>query len=118
MGDPVIRTYNNRQIKFCCDQCPAKFEQDQERYLKQLDDAIIAAQVADYPLDECVVSGEQLGGMGDPYDYVYNNELVRFCCSGCVTKFEQNPDKFLTKLHKAEHKPKPENRDQPSGHQH
>ncbi len=125
-GDPVIRTYNGHQIKFCCDKCPAKFEQDQEMYLKKLDDAIIAAQKADYPLDKCVVSGEKLGGMGEPYDYVYNNELVRFCCGGCVPKFQQDPEKYMKKLHKSSgnktarssEEMKPENTSQPSTHQH
>ena len=101
MGNPVIRTYNSRQINFCCDQCPATFEQDQERYLAQHDAAIIEGQVADYPLGKCVVSDEKLGSMGNPYDYVYNNELVRFCCVGCVPKFQQDPHKYLKKLHKA-----------------
>lgn len=54
-----------------------------------------------YPLDTCVVSGEKLGGeMGEPYDYVYKqagqpDQLVRFCCKGCLKDFLKEPAVYL-----------------------
>ena len=60
--------------------------------------AVVKAQVKDYPLDTCVVTGEKLGSMGDPIDYVFGNRLVRFCCKGCIAKFEANPGKYLAQL--------------------
>ena len=104
MGDPVVKTYNGREVRFCCPMCPPKFEKDQKTYMKKLDDAIVAAQKPAYPLETCVVSGEQLvqSSMGDPVDYVYNNRLVRFCCNACVKAFNKNPDKFLSKLDAAQ----------------
>lgn len=61
-----------------------------------------ALQKKSYPIDTCVVTGEKLGGdMGEPVDYFYNGRLVRFCCKGCVPKFEKEPEKYLTKLDSA-----------------
>ena len=51
-----------------------------------------------YPLDTCVVSGEKLGGMGDPVKYDYKGREVRFCCQGCVKTFEKEPAKYLKKI--------------------
>lgn len=61
---------------------------------------------ADYPLDTCVVSGDKLGEMGKPFEYVYKAEgqpdrLVLFCCKGCVKDFKKDPAKYLKKLDEA-----------------
>lgn len=58
---------------------------------------------AEYPLDTCVVSGEMLGEMGTPIDYIHKEEgkpdrLVRFCCKMCVGKFKKDPAKYLKRL--------------------
>lgn len=60
-----------------------------------------------YPLTTCVVSGEPLGEMGEPIDYIYKQEgkpdrLVKFCCKMCVSKFKKDPAKYLAKLDAAE----------------
>ena len=36
MGDPVVIVHEGRQIKFCCDSCPPKFEKDPAKYLSKL----------------------------------------------------------------------------------
>ena len=56
-----------------------------------------------YPLDVCIASGEKLGGMGKPPEYVYKvngkpDRLVLFCCSGCEEDFLKDPAKHLAKL--------------------
>ena len=67
--------------------------------------AVLFAQppADDYPLNTCVVSGEDLGSMGDAYDYLHKAEgqpdrLVRMCCEGCVKKFKKDPAKYLARL--------------------
>lgn len=67
------------------------------------DAAWLAKAKAAYPLKTCVVSDEELGGMGDPVDYVHKqagqpDRLVRFCCKMCVPKFEKSPAKYLAKI--------------------
>ncbi len=49
-----------------------------------------------YPLDTCVVSGEALDPTVPPL--VYKGWQVRFCCKGCIKKFNASPDKYVAKL--------------------
>ena len=46
-----------------------------------------------WPLETCIVSGEKLGEMGDPIIKLYEGREFRFCCKGCVGKFEKEPEK-------------------------
>lgn len=102
MGEPVTQDYKGREIRFCCKECPAKFEKDPESFLKKVDEKIIQQQLPFYPLDTCLVSKEKLGGeMGEPINYVYNNRLVRFCCKSCIGKLQKDPASYLSKLDQA-----------------
>lgn len=98
MGEPVVYEYEGREIRFCCKGCIKQFDKDPEAYLDKMDEAIVARDLADYPLAVCVVSGQELGSMGDPVDYVYDNHLVRFCCKGCIKAFENDPDKYIARI--------------------
>ena len=53
-----------------------------------------------YSLDTCVVSGEKLGEMGDPYVFVYEGQEIKLCCKDCKKKFDKDPEKYLKKLQK------------------
>ena len=51
----------------------------------------------------CPVSGEELGSMGDSYEYIHKEEgkpdrVVKLCCKMCVAKFKKDPAKYLAKL--------------------
>lgn len=113
MGKPFVYKHEGREIRFCCAGCVGRFEKDPDAYLKKMDKAIIAAELADYPLETCVVSGDTLGTMGEPVDHVYDNHLIRFCCTGCIKAFEKEPDKYMTIIEKvreaqeAERSPRP-----------
>jgi hypothetical protein len=73
------------------------------------DKKLIESLKKDYPTETCVVSGDKLGEMGDPIDYLYTQKvdgkeqtrLVRFCCKGCIKSFKKEPAKFLKKLDEA-----------------
>ncbi len=54
--------------------------------------------VKSYPLTTCVVTGNDLGSMGDEQRLVHQGQEVKFCCSPCVEKFQMNPTKYLAKL--------------------
>src|ERR1044071_6796393 len=43
-----------------------------------------------YPLSTCPISGEKLGGMGEPIVKEYDGREVRFCCKSCPPKFEKD----------------------------
>lgn len=98
-GDVVTREVDGREIRLCCKSCVKDLEKDQAGYLKALDEAIVAAQLPDYPLESCVVSGEALGGeMGDPVNHIVGNRLVRLCCNMCKKELAAEPGKFIAAL--------------------
>ena len=47
------------------------------------------------------MDNSKLGSMGDPVEKVYGTRLVKFCCAGCIKKFEENPTAFIQRLDKA-----------------
>ena len=62
--------------------------------------AAAASAAKAYPLDVCLVSGEELGSMGDPFVIVHEGQEIKFCCDSCLPKFEKDPAKYLSKLEK------------------
>lgn len=54
--------------------------------------------VKPYPLKVCVVSGEELGSMGKPVSKVHDGQEVKFCCKGCIKKFDKDPAGHLKKV--------------------
>jgi hypothetical protein len=51
-----------------------------------------------YPLKTCIVTGNDLGSMGDEQSIIYESREVKFCCEPCLNKFNKNPKKFLAKI--------------------
>lgn len=49
-----------------------------------------------YPLKTCLVSGEKLGAMGDPFVYQYKGREIKFCCKGCLKDFNKESEKFVS----------------------
>jgi len=97
-ADTVTKEYDGRQVRFCCDRCVKKFEKDKAGYLAQLDAAILEDQLPGYPMDTCPVSGEKLGGMGEPVNHVVGNRLVRLCCKNCIADIDADPAQYIAKL--------------------
>lgn len=59
-----------------------------------------APKAKPYTLDTCATSGEKLGEMGEPVVKEYKGQEIKFCCKGCVKKFEKDIDGNLGKLTK------------------
>lgn len=55
-----------------------------------------------YTLDTCVVSGEKLGGMGEPVVLLVGDQQVKMCCDHCLPDLKKDPAKFVAKLTVAE----------------
>lgn len=56
-----------------------------------------------YPLKTCVVSGEELGSMGEDVSYIHKvagqpDREVRFCCKMCIARFKKDPAPYLAKI--------------------
>jgi len=62
---------------------------------------LIADQLPSYPLTTCVVSGEELGSMGDVIDMVAEERLIRICCKGCAKSIRKDPEKIIAKIDEA-----------------
>ncbi len=103
MGDPIVKKYDGREVRFCCGGCIGKFEADQGGYWEKIDDQIVTDQLRYYPTETCVVSGEPLVENGEDIatSMVYGNRLVRLCCKMCERQFKADPKKFIEKLDKA-----------------
>ncbi|MCC5848473.1 MAG: hypothetical protein JJU29_10285 [Verrucomicrobia bacterium] len=68
------------------------------------------APESDYPLATCVVTGAKLDSMGGPYIHEHEGTEVRFCCKGCLPRFNREPAKYLKIIEDAREKaPKPSN---------
>ena len=101
LGDhPVIEQIDGREVHFANAETAVKFKAGGEEMQKKMDAAIIAVQKDHYTVKTCLVSDEDLGDMGDVVMYVHRptNQLVEFCCGGCVKKFKKEPEKYLGKL--------------------
>jgi hypothetical protein len=98
MGKPLDMVHEGRLVRLCCKGCLKEFKQDPAKTLKAIDEGVVKAQRASYPLKTCVVSGEELGGMGEPFEMVHGTRLVRLCCKSCVKGFQKDSDKLMAKI--------------------
>ena len=59
-----------------------------------------AAKVIPYTLSTCIVSGDKLDGgdMGEAITKVYGDREIKFCCKGCIKKFEKDQAGYLKKI--------------------
>ena len=55
-------------------------------------------EVKPYKLDTCIVSGEKLGEMGEPFVFTHEGQEIKLCCKSCKKKFDKDPAKYLQKL--------------------
>ncbi len=99
MGDPIVKSYDGREVRFCCNSCPPKFEKDQAKSIAKLDEAIVKDQLPLYPTDTSVVSGKKLPEKA--IDWVYNNRLIRLTDEAEKAEFLKDPAKHLGALDKA-----------------
>lgn len=99
MGDPIEMVHNNRLVRFCCAGCVPSFNKDPATALAKLDAMIIESQLASYPINECLISGEEFGTEAEnPINFVVANRLFRVCCEHCRQDVTDHPAEYLAKL--------------------
>ncbi len=103
---PVDFIYCNRLIRLGSDAEKATFLKDTPKYLKQLDEAVVAAQGKTYPLDKCPVSHDGLESMGGGVDVVRAGRLIRLCCKSCKSDLDEAPAAYIAKIDEARAKTK------------
>lgn len=99
MGDPVVKTYDGREVRFCCPACPDKFEKDKTATLTKIDEKIVKDQGPLYPLTTSLVTGKELPAK--PFEFVYGNRLIRLGAEGEKAEFLKDPKKNLAALNQA-----------------
>ncbi|MBI3834990.1 MAG: hypothetical protein HY287_11730 [Planctomycetes bacterium] len=99
MGDPVVKVYDGREVRFCCGDCPGKFEKDMAGSMAKLDQKIMDEQRPIYPMKTSVVSGKDLPEK--PVEFVYGNRLVRVADAAEKEAFMKDTKSFMDKLDKA-----------------
>ena len=99
MGDPVVKVYDGREVRFCCDKCPPEFEKNLAANLAKLDEKMIKDQGPLYPLKTSVVTGKDLPA--NPYEFVYGNRLIRLGAESEKADFLKDPRKYMADLDKA-----------------
>lgn len=98
-ADAVDVMHEGRLVRFCCTRCAGAFKKDPAATLKKVDDAVIAAQKAAYPMERCPVEGAQLGESA--VNHVHGTRLMRFCSDACVATFKKDPEEGVRKLETA-----------------
>lgn len=58
----------------------------------------VAPKPKPYPLETCLVSGEDLDEMDERVSTVHNGQTFEFCCKPCLVKFRKNPESYVAKL--------------------
>ena len=102
-GEAIVKTYDGREVRLCCAGCVGTFEKNLEDSWKNVDEAMIKDQMLYYPLETCLVTGEELseGGSMEAINIVHGNRLVRLCCNMCKKKFSADPEKYIQELDRA-----------------
>ncbi len=96
MGGPVKLVHEGREIRFCCQGCIGRFEDNAEAFLEEVDAAIVDSQLAVYPMENCIVADRPLGD--SPVNVVVNNRLFRTCCAGCAAGIQDDAEGYFEKL--------------------
>lgn len=97
--EPVNVVVEGRLIRTCCKRCVAGVEKDPAKFIEKVNAAVVAAQLASYPLETCPVSGEPLGDA--PVDHVVGTRLVRTCCKRCAAAVTKDATKAMAVVDKA-----------------
>jgi len=99
MGDPPVKVYDGREVRFCCAGCIGKFEKDKAANFAKIDGKIIHDQGPLYPVKTSPVTGKDLPAK--PYEFVYGHRLVRLGAEGEKAAFLKDATKHIAALDKA-----------------
>ena len=93
---PIEVILEERLFMVCSSDCAETLSAQPERYAPLLDEAIVQAQLPDYPLSTCPLSDEALPA--SPQLVVLESRLVMLCCKSCLHNFRVDPEPAFTAL--------------------
>lgn len=103
-GEGFDVVYGTKLVRLCCKNCKSAFDKDPAASMAKVDKAWIDAQLPTYPLETCPVSGEKLGGMGEPVNVLYGTKLIRLCCKSCKKAVDKDGPELVAKIEAARKK--------------
>lgn len=96
-GAPVTERVHAGHLVRLADEASAElFDASPERYVAMVEQAVVEAQLGDYPLDVGLASGEPLGE--NTVDHVWGTRLVRLANAEAVAEFERKADGLMIEL--------------------
>jgi len=96
MGEPVDEIHDGKLVRFCCKGCLKDFRKDPAPFVQKIDDAVVTAQRAEYPLESCPACDAKLGD--DAVDMVHGTRLVRMCGVECARQHGPDDRKILARV--------------------
>ena len=64
-------------------------------------DEATPSEATPYPLSTCIVTGNELGSMGEAVAIEHDGQEIKFCCAPCEPAFEAHAETYVAKLEKA-----------------
>lgn len=98
----IYSDYQGQRVYFCCPSCVDKFKENPEKYIEKLKKEHVRIKDVRKPQETCPVMG---GKIDKSIHADYEGKRVYFCCQACVSKFEENPEKYLQKMREKGEKP-------------
>lgn len=87
--------HKGQRVYFCCDSCVSKFRENPEKYISKMKEQGVKPEDVRKPQETCPV----MGGKINKNIYAdHKGERVYFCCNSCVSKFRENPEKYISEL--------------------
>jgi YHS domain-containing protein len=84
--------YKGKRVYFCSADCPAVFNKDPDKYIKEMEAKGIT-------LDKLQTMCPVMGGKITKDSFAdYKGQRVYFCCPMCPPEFKKDPEKFLQKM--------------------
>ncbi len=86
----VYTDIQGQRVYHCCPGCSPELKKNPDKYFKK---AAAEGIIFENIQETCPVSGKTLGEKNVFVDY--EGRRIYFCCEGCPSDFEKNPQKFL-----------------------
>jgi|GEM_PF-843711 YHS domain-containing protein len=87
----VLATANTTTFANSC--CGAK-KDSKECNMEDAKDCAMNVNASENPENACAVCGQAADSKGQQVDTKHAGETVHLCCEGCLTAYNQNPDKY------------------------
>jgi hypothetical protein len=97
-GGAVDVVQDGKLVRVCTAECREKLAGNPAPFLATRDSLLIAAQLAAYPTDSCVVMEDALDLMDTPRNFIWGARLIRVCCEACEEQFREAPAGFMAML--------------------